>query len=451
MRVSLVALCTVGLVASAPAEVHVVRHPPGVGRTVSAAVLPKAELLVPLTDKVHRKGAKKHLLEGLIGKSTTVPLTGANFDHEYVTDATFGGQKFKLIVDTGSSDTWVIQQGFTCLNPDTGDPQPAQSCNFGPGFSPAQSTTFQLFPNVTFAISYGDGSFVDGPAGFDTISIGDLSVTKQEIGVPNVAGWFGDGITSGILGLAFPDTTSVYNTTNLQDIPSSTRLFYNPFFFTAVQEKKVTNSYFSIALNRPSFAAQLSDDYTPNLGILAFGGIAPVSVQKTSVTVPIQGYTVRGDVYLPTNRNPEYIFYSVDVQSFSFPGGSYIPSPGIVLDSGTTLNVLPAALARAYNAQFKPKAQYDAQDNLYIVACNAKAPVFSVKIGGVVFTIDPQDQVLPAGTDENGNEVCISGTQSGGPDLPGEFFILGDVFLHNVVTTFNPIQREVTITQRAPY
>ncbi|KAJ7478969.1 acid protease [Mycena latifolia] len=451
MRVSLVALCTVGLVASAQAEVHVVRHPPAEGRAVSSAALPKAEFLVPFTDKIHRKGAKKHLLDGLMGKSTTVSLAGASFDHEYVTDVTFGGQTFKLIVDTGSSDTWVIQQGFSCLDPATGDPQPAQSCGLGPGFSPAKSTTFQLFPKVTFAISYGDGSFTYGPAGFDTVSIGDLSVTKQEIGVPTVAGWAGDGLTSGILGLAFPDATSVYNTTNLQDISSSTSLIYNPFFFTAVQEKKVTNSYFSIALNRPSFAAQLSNDNTPNLGILAFGGIAPVPVQKTSVTVPIQGYTIRGGALVPTSKNPEYFLYSVDVQSFSFPGGSYIPSPGIVLDSGTTLNVLPAALARAYNAGFKPKAQYDAQDNLYIVACNAKAPVLSLNIGGVVFTIDPQDQIIPAGTDENGNEVCISGTQSGGPDLPGEFFILGDVFLHNVVTTFNPIQREVTITQRAPY
>ncbi|KAJ7478970.1 acid protease [Mycena latifolia] len=450
MRVSLVALCTVGLVASAQAEVHVVRHPPAEGRAVSSAALPKAEFLVPFTDKIHRKGAKKHLLDGLIGKGTTVSLTGANFDHEYITDVTFGGQTFKLIVDTGSSDTWVIQQGFSCLDPDTGNPQREQSCKLGPGFRPAKSTTFQKFPKVTFAISYGDGNFVYGPAGFDTVSIGDLSVRKQEIGVPTVAGWFGDGITSGILGLAFPDATSVYNATSVEDISSSTNLiYYNPFFFTAVQEKKVTNPYFSIALNRPSFAAQLSKTRTPNLGILAFGGIAPVPVQKTSVTVPIQGYTIRGGALVPTNKNPEYFLYSVDVQSFSFPGASpYIPSPGIILDTGTTLNVLPAALADAYNAGFKPKAQYDAQDNVYIVACNAKAPVLSLKIGGVVFTIDPQDQIIPAGTDENGNLVCISGTQKG---VPGGFLILGDVFLHNVVTTFNPIQREVTITQRAPY
>lgn len=35
----------------------------------------------------------------------------------YTTDITFGDQTFTAIVDTGSSDTWVIGDNFTCVDP----------------------------------------------------------------------------------------------------------------------------------------------------------------------------------------------------------------------------------------------------------------------------------------------------------------------------------------------
>jgi hypothetical protein len=124
---------------------------------------------------------------------------------------------------------------------DTGVPQPAQACGFANTFVPSKSKTFQAFPNVTFLAAYGDGFFAYGPAGFDTVSIGALAVAKQEIGVPNVVGWSGDGHISGILGLAFPAITAVYNTTDPNLANSSNQLVYNPFFIEAVQQKKISN------------------------------------------------------------------------------------------------------------------------------------------------------------------------------------------------------------------
>lgn len=96
-----------------------------------------------------------------------------------------------------------------------------------------------------------------------------------------------------------------------------------------------------------------------------------------------------------------------------------------ILDTGTTLNYLPADVAKAYNAKFVPPATYDEADSVYIVGCNATAPKFQVEIGGKKFTIDGKDQILPAGVDANGNEICISGTQSGGdPSNSTTLFIL---------------------------
>ena len=223
---------------------------------------------------------------------------------------------------------------------------------------------------------------------------------------------------------------------------------------------------FSVALNRGSPAARENSTEDPNLGYLAFGGIAPVNTTNTSVTTSIQGYSVSS-----SNHSKEYLYYTVDVDAYSIYGSKPLPCAGkqAILDTGTTLNYLPPNVAQAYNSKFVPKAMYNATQHTYFVSCNATAPAFTVEIAGTKFTVDGQDQILPAGTDDNGNEICISGTQDGGdPSNPKTIYILcvrfcpssviltnefirGDVFLHNVVATFNIQTNTVTLTQRASY
>jgi hypothetical protein len=90
-----------------------------------------------------------------------------------------------------------------------------------------------------YASRYGDGEFLTGTVGFDTVTVAGLTVTNQEIGVVNKAAWSGDSITSGLLGLAYPGLTSVYNSSNPLNDSLATSEVYSPYFFTAVKEKKV--------------------------------------------------------------------------------------------------------------------------------------------------------------------------------------------------------------------
>ncbi|KAJ7663837.1 acid protease [Mycena polygramma] len=394
-------------------------------------------------------------LRGRAAPNNITTLVGSDHDLEYLTDITVGGQNFKVIVDTGSSDTWLVKKGFSCLNL-TGAPESAATCAFGSdGFDPAASSAFQPFPNVIFNVTYGDKEFVSGPVGFDTVSVGGLTVTKQEIGTPDVVAWEGDGVHSGILGLAFPFNTRVFNTTDSTQASVAKHIPYDPFFFTAVKQG-LSSPFFSLALNRGANGNSSEDS---NLGFIAFGGTPPVDLGNTTVTVPIQGYSITGSDTVPiaepsNSKEAVYLSYTVDVEAYVFPGSTAADtaSNNTILDSGTTLNVVPSKVAEAYNAQFVPKATFDTQVGLYTVACNASVPAFSVMLGGQSFTIDARDQIVQ-NFHEDGTVFCVSGTQaatddpSGGPDL----FILGDVFLHNVVTTFNIQTNEITITQRAPY
>ncbi|KAJ7708902.1 acid protease [Mycena rosella] len=381
--------------------------------------------------------------------NNTAVLAGADLDQEYLSNITVGGQTFTAIVDTGSSDTWLVKKGFKCFNL-TGTPESTETCGFGSdGFDTATSKTFKTLPNVSFNISYGDGEFLSGPVGFDTVSVGGLTVKQQELGTPDLAAWNGDGVNSGLLGLAYPGLTSVYNTTDPTKASSANHIAYDPFFFTAVKQNMVTNPFFSVALDRGTPSDD--SDMTPNLGYVAFGGMAPVALDKTAATVPVQGYSATTGN--PSNKNPVYFYYTVDVDAYVFSGSAKLntSNSNTILDTGTTLNYLPTKVVKAYNAGFVPKATYDADQDLYFVGCNATAPAFSVTIAGKKFPIDARDQVLEAGTDDDGNVVCISGTQNGGADTPDNVFILGDVFLHNVVSTFNIKTNEMTVTRRAKY
>ncbi|KAF7345601.1 Acid protease [Mycena venus] len=447
------------LLGAAHAEPNLVRH-----RVLSprpqqnVTLLPPAEFSVPLSAKAPRRKSKMHALSALRGEpvfhgsANTIPINGADMDEEYLTNVTVGGQQFQLVIDTGSSDTWIAKEGYSCFDL-SGNPAPQSTCAFGSaGFDTAASKTFRPFSTASFNVTYGDGEFAAGPVGFDTMAVGGLVVTDQEIALPTVTGWQGDGFSTGILGLAFPLLTKVFNSSDPAKGSPENHIPYDPFFTTAIKQKKLKNPIFSVALNRGTFKQEENDTFDANLGFLSFGGIAPVPVAAhTSVTVPIQGYTTT--TVLPSNApTAAFFWYTVDVQSYTFPGSTGLPtaSNNTILDTGTTLNKVPAPVAAAFAAAFVPPAAFNADFGLYLVDCNATAPEFRVTIGGTTFTIDTRDQIWPAGFDAEGNLLCATGTQDGGDQADGQF-ILGDVFLHNVVATFNPVAGEITLTQREKY
>lgn len=57
----------------------------------------------------------------------TAPLENLN-GFEYIVEMEWDGQPFEVIVDTGSSDTWLVQAGFTCVDYDENE-QPVSRNN----------------------------------------------------------------------------------------------------------------------------------------------------------------------------------------------------------------------------------------------------------------------------------------------------------------------------------
>ncbi|KAJ5573962.1 uncharacterized protein N7459_008389 [Penicillium hispanicum] len=357
-------------------------------------------------------------LRGLTGRSTSSgsgELISLFEGEEYATSITFGTQTFDVIVDTGSSDTWVVKEDFKCIDLDTGKKTTESDCDFGSTYT--VDSTFSEISGEEFDIEYGDGEYLYGYFGTETVTLADITV-DQQVAVVTEAAWEGDGTTSGLTGLAYPALTSAYSD------KTEDQEEYNPIFTTMYKDGLI-DSYFSLAILR---------DVSGDAGYLTLGGLPPIDFNETFTSTDILVTSIEGYA-------DSYDFYTINIDAVTVNGKAVSGSGGsdiqYIVDSGTTLNYYPTSIANAVNDAFDPPATYSDDEGAYVVDCNATAPTHGITIGGTTFTINPLDMILYTGTDDSGNDVCISGIVDGGDDSSEDLYILGDTFQKNVVTVFD--------------
>lgn len=221
-------------------------------------------------------GAHQRQLNGGGGGYENITSTTA-YGTQYAIQLMFHETPVSLILDTGSSDTWVVQDGFRCVDY-TGQIVEQASCGFGP----AQPTDFQYgsIPQEHLYIQYGDGETVSGQMGYSDITVGNITVKKQQVGLANTTYWRGNNMTSGLVGLAYPTLTNAY-IGNASDHGWGHQVLYSPLFTTMVSDGLIP-PYFSIAINRNSSG-----------GLLGWGGIPPVTGLDRSTSVALDIVIVR--------------------------------------------------------------------------------------------------------------------------------------------------------------
>ncbi len=375
------------------------------------------------------------------------PLTSVEQGQVFLTGIMFGSESFQAVVDTGSSDTWLAETGFHCFDVATGNPEPESYCAFGPTYN--ISSTFNEIPNENFNISYADGEVLTGIVGTERVTLAGIEVKNQQVAVVDYAAWFGDGISSGLVGLSFPILTSAYTGSNPTLDSKATQVVYNPIFTNMYSEGRVA-PLFSLAIDRGTSG-----------GVMAIGGLPPVLFSPFFASAPFQLLTMtRFGSTNPIDGIPQYQFYTITVDGFRYQGSERTqwthgnwPNPlakpsnpskvQLIVDSGTTLIYLPTGIANAVNALFVPPAVYDPNQGAYVVQCSARAPKFGVMIGKQIFYINALDMVLPSG-----NGTCISGVDDAGT---GGLSILGDVFLKNVLAVFDVGASEMRFAAREFY
>jgi len=309
-----------------------------------------------------------------------VPVT--NFmNAQYFSEISLGNppQNFKVVLDTGSSNLWVPSKSCGSI-----------ACYLHSTYDSDASSTYKK-NGSEFEIHYGSGSLT-GYVSQDDFTIGDLTVEGQDFAEatsePGLA--FAFGRFDGIMGLAY-DTISVNGIV--------------PPFYQMVNQKLI---------DEPVFAFYLADSEGESEAV--FGG-----VDKDHY---------KGDIeYIPLRRKA---YWEVDLESIALGDEvAELEDTGVILDTGTSLNVLPSSLAELLNKEIGAKKGYNGQ---YTVDCAKKdsLPDITFNLAGSNYSLPASDYILEV------SGSCISTFQ--GMDIPapaGPLVILGDAFLRRYYTVYD--------------
>lgn len=289
-------------------------------------------------------------------------------------------QEFKVIFDTGSSNTWVPSKQCSSF-----------ACLLHQRYDSGKSSTFRA-NSTDFKIRYGTGS-VEGFISRDDMTVGGLAIKGQGFGeTTKMPGFtFAFAKFDGIMGLGY-DTISVAGVV--------------PPFYNMIKQKLISEAIFSFYLAR-------AVDGMSEGGSLVFGG-----VEEEYFEGPLK--------YAPVVRKG---YWEVELSSFSVGENNLGIQGTAAIDTGTSLIAMPSAISDVINEQIGAKKGFR---GIYTVDCAEipSLPTVSFGFGDHKFPLEPSDYILQT------SGGCISPFM--GLDIPGfKLWIVGDAFLRRYYTAYD--------------
>ncbi|KAJ7440822.1 aspartic peptidase domain-containing protein [Mycena galericulata] len=335
---------------------------------------------------------------------TLHPIAETGVDFRYSTNLTINGQNFNAIIDTGSSDIWVI---------------------------PPADFTFDNTGIPIFA-PFGGGN-VSGVIGFGTVGLGSYSVEQQvfqnatfiDLGLVESLG------LNALIGLAFDSTQTSPLTAALEDAGSNPTTG-NPFLYNIFAQTPGQDNFIGISLSRTDDLEGTADaSFTINELDPTYSAVA------NAPAIPIvAGIVDRWRILVES--------ISVEGVDIPFPSSmvSNVPdgSLAVLLDTGNpTASVPPAIISSVFSqisgAVFKVVDGYSTEE-VWTVPCNTTT-IVSVGIGGQSFPIHPLDLSAVFISNAAHEVTCVTQWTSV-PASQGDIdMAFGDSFLRNFYTVFN--------------
>ncbi|GAW23308.1 hypothetical protein ANO14919_128640 [Xylariales sp. No.14919] len=351
-------------------------------------------------------------------------LTGGG----YYADVALGTppQPVTLILDTGSSDVWVLDADADLCQSRT------LQLYYGTclaTYDHTNSSTYEIVDRNAFSISYLDGSGAEGDYIKDTFHIAGTSIKALQVGLAE-----NSTINSGLLGIGF-------NTNVAADEP------YRNIIDLFVDQNLIDTQAYSLYL----------DDLRAETGTVLFGGID---------TKKFIGQLKSVDI-LRDSQSGTYSSFTVALESLNVGSGSNSEESDllssetpVILDSGTTLTYLPPRIARQIYRRF------DAVDDsgttgtgLVYANCDlltsekdttlnfhfggSDGPVIKVPIDELV--LDNVKGYIGLGLEPPNlpfDNVCSFGIQP----LSG-IYLLGDTFLRSAYVVYDLSHKKIGLAQ----
>ncbi|KAI0094424.1 aspartic peptidase A1 [Irpex rosettiformis] len=336
-------------------------------------------------------------LNGQFVEAAAGSVTATNQLVDYVVNVGVGSPAttYSLLVDTGSSNTWV-----------------------GAGKSYVKtSTSSQTSDRVS--VTYGSGDF-SGTEFTDTVALGSgLTITKQSIGVASSSNGF-SGV-DGILGVGPVDlTTGTLSPDTRNSIPTVTDNLFSqgtiPQNLLAVSFEPTTSD--NNANGELTFGATDSSKFT--------GSITFTSITKTS---------------------PASEFWGIDQTIRYGASTSILSSTAGIVDTGTTLTLIATDAFNRYRSA--TGAVLDNNTGLLRLTTAQFANLQSLffTIGGKAFELTANAQIWPRNLNSliggNANSVYLIVGDLGSTSGQGLDFINGLTFLERFYSVFDTTNKRV--------
>ncbi|KAF8174814.1 aspartic peptidase domain-containing protein [Mycena galopus ATCC 62051] len=313
-----------------------------------------------------------------------------NEDDTYVAATKVGTQTFELIVDTGSSNTWI---------------------GSGTKYVPSSTATNT---GKTFEVEYGSGT-VSGTEYTDTVVVGGLTITKQSIGDGTKNSGF-EGV-DGIIGFGPVDLTedTVSGSTTVPTVMNN-----------LLSQGTITDQVLGV-----SFAPESGSDDDDTNGELSLGG-----TDATKFTGSVT-FTPKTTASLYTD------YWGITVSEIAYNGKSIGASASAIVDTGTTLIYIPTA---AYNSFLSASGGKTDSETGLASWTTLPTENFAFTIGGVSFPLTPAQFTIP--TAQYDVWGLTSGKfygwiAAGGTEADELNFIVGQKFLENYYSVFDTTGNQV--------
>ncbi|KAL6945275.1 hypothetical protein ACO0QE_002724 [Hanseniaspora vineae] len=352
-----------------------------------------------------KRNARPYIISTHLNKrngDTTFSLTNKKTFFSVLLDIGTPSQSLTVLLDTGSSDLWVIQNCGSSSCPQYGTFQPEKSSSFHNN-------------QTEFYVTYGDGSYGSGSWGYDQVSINGQSIGQLSFGVATQS-----SARIAVLGVGMTGLETTYSGKKVSDPYEYANL---PI---ALKESGQTYSaLFSLFLN----------DLTASTGSILFGAVDTGKVSGNLYTLPMI------NIYAGSGfDNP--VEYEVTLQGLGF-SSSFSQTTitttkfAALLDSGTTLTILPTSLMNLVVDALE--ASYDSSVGYYEIDCDSTSDQNMVfDFGGFHINVPLSDFVI-----DSSSGKCYLGFQGASQS----FVILGDVFLSNAYAVFDIDNYEISLGQ----
>ncbi|PSR77262.1 aspartic peptidase domain-containing protein [Coniella lustricola] len=354
------------------------------------------------------------------------------------------GQALTMVLDTGSSDGFVISADADLCTEKRLQLLYDETC--GATYNSSESSTYKDLIPDGFEIEYADGTTAEGSYITDDFSIGGKTVKNLQLGLASQT-----AVGTGILGIGF-------------ELNEAAEKQYSNLVASMANQSLIPTMAYSLYLN----------DYYSSMGSIVFGGVDTDKFIGNLNTVPILKDSVSG----------EYSSFTVGLSGLEFAfanGTSYTQSLSSeggtldsILDSGTTLTYLPDTIATPL---FEAVGAYQyseflSESTLAIVDC-ALDLNFTFRINSTATIVVPRDElVLDVLTGSDGDDSlpsdipfanpCLFGIQNmgdeseesggGGGDSTSiststDYAILGDSFLRSAYVVYDLDNLQIGIAQ----